>query len=321
MPKGGLTINLDSLSFIDELSEVELQDLRERLNYVGYSPAEEKTEIKSVLSLFLEDRNLESLSTKEELWIELVNYGYKLGDRILTKTNPSLYGADIEELQELLSRLGFYSEPINGVFTNEVVSSVVKFQENRGLDIDGTVGLNTVEEIRKLIRPGFDTSLNEAIKTISPGFKTESIGYSVSFNLPNVGSYKEQVDIYEKTKNLCLKNNILASFASEAGEKMGEENIINYVNNKQPVLFVSFNDSNENSIEHFKGSFSESIIGKKLSESIGNRFNIPVMGRSSNLLKNTKSVSIILNGKFYQFNEIEGILNFLLNTLNEHLST
>ena len=190
MPKGGLTISLDSLSFIDELSEVELQDLRERLNYVGYSPAEEKTEIKSVLSLFLEDRSLENLSTKEELWVELVNYGYKLGDRILTKTNPSLYGADIEELQELLSRLGFYSEPINGIFTNEVVSSVIKFQENRGLDIDGTVGLNTVEEIRKLIRPGFDTSLNEAIKTISPSFTTESIGYSVSFNLPNVGSYK-----------------------------------------------------------------------------------------------------------------------------------
>ena len=159
-PKGGLTINLNSLSFVDELSEVELQDLRERLTYVGYPPTEEITELKSILSLFLKDRSLGDLSTKEELWIELVNYGYKLGDRILTKTNPSLYGADVEELQELLSRLGFYSEPINGIFTNDVVSSVIKFQENRGLDIDGTVGLNTVEEIRKLIRPGFDTSLN-----------------------------------------------------------------------------------------------------------------------------------------------------------------
>ena len=107
-PKGGLTINLNSLSFVDELSEVELQDLRERLTYVGYPPPEKTTEIKSILSLFLEDRNLGDLSTKEELWIELVNYGYKLGDRILTKTNPSLYGADVEELQELLSRLGFY---------------------------------------------------------------------------------------------------------------------------------------------------------------------------------------------------------------------
>ncbi len=99
MPRGGLTINLESLSFVDELSEVELQDLKERLNYVGYSSTEEKAEIKSILSLFLEDRSIENLSTKEELWIELVNYGYKLGDRILTKTNPILYGADVEELQ------------------------------------------------------------------------------------------------------------------------------------------------------------------------------------------------------------------------------
>ena len=321
MPRGGLTINLESLSFVDKLSEVELQDLKERLNYVGYSPTVGVAEIKSVLSLFLEDRNLENISTKEELWVELVNYGYKLGDRILTKTNPSLYGADVEELQELLSRLGFYSEPINGIFTNEVVSSVVKFQENRGLDVDGTVGLNTVEEIRKLIRPGFDTSLNEAIKTISPGFTTGSIGYSVSFNLPNIGSYKDQVAVYEKTKNLCLEKNILASFASEAGEKIEEENIINYVNNKQPALFVSFNNSDEGFIEYFKGSFSESIIGKKLSKSIKEKFNIPIVGRASNLLKNTKSVSIIINGNFYQINKIEEILTFLLDSLNESLST
>ena len=321
MPRGGLTISLESLSFIEELSEIELQDLKERLNYVGYSSTGEKSEIKSILSLFLEDRGLKNLSTKEELWTELVNYGYKLGDRILTKTNPSLYGADVEELQELLSRLGFYSEPINGIFTNEVVSSVVNFQENRGIDVDGTVGLNTVEEIRKLIRPGFNTSLNEAIKTISPSFMTGSIGYSVSFNLPNFGSYKNQVVIYEKIKNLCLDKNIIPSFASEAGEEIREENIINYVNNKQPALFVSFNNSQENLIEYFKGSFSESIIGKRLSESINEKFDIPVVGRPSNLLKNTKSVSIIINGKFYQINKIEEILAFLLDGLNESLSS
>ena len=49
MPRGGLTINLESLSFVDELSEVELQDLKERLNYVGYSSTGEKAENKSIL--------------------------------------------------------------------------------------------------------------------------------------------------------------------------------------------------------------------------------------------------------------------------------
>jgi len=45
------------------------------------------------------------------------------------------------------------------------------------------------------------------------------------------------------------------------------------------------------------------------------------VGRSSNLLKNTKSVSIILNGNFYQINQIEEVINFLLDSLNDHLST
>ena len=271
--------------------------------------------------MFLEDRSLRSLSTKEALWVELVNYGYRLGDRILTKTNPNLYGSDVEELQELLSRLGFYSEPINGVFTKEVVSSVIKFQENRGLAIDGTVGLNTVDEIKRLIRPGFDTSLNEAIKTISPSFLSGNIGYSVSFNIPNIGNYKEQLVIYEKVKQLCLEKNILPSFASEAGEKVEEINVINYINNKQPALFVSFKDSDDSFIEYFKGSFSESIIGKKISDSISSEYNIPSVGRSSNLLKSTKSVAVLVNGKFYQIDLLEKLLNSLLDGLNESLST
>ena len=271
--------------------------------------------------MFLEDRSLQSLSTKEALWVELVNYGYRLGDRILTKTNPSLYGSDVEELQELLSRLGFYSEPINGIFTKEVVSAVIKFQENRGLAIDGTVGLNTVDEIKRLIRPGFDTSLNEAIKTITPSFLSGNIGYSVSFNIPNTANYKEQVEIYEKVKQLCLEKNILPSFASEAGEKVEEINIINYINNKQPVLFVSFKDSDESFVEYFKGSFSESIVGKKLSDSISSEYKIPSVGRSSNLLKNTKSVTLLLNGKFYQIDQIDKILNSLIDGLDESFST
>ena len=91
---------------------------------------------------------------------------------------------------------------------------------------------------------------------------TGSIGYSVSFNLPNIGSYKNQIAIYEKTKTICLENNILASFASEAGEEIEEENIINYVNNKQPALFVSFNDSDESFVDTSKEIFQKVFLGK-----------------------------------------------------------
>ena len=71
-----------------------------------------------------------------------------MGDRILNFSNPVLKGSDVEELQEMLSRLGFYSEPINSEYTKELMKSVEAFQENRGLSVDGVVGLNTAIEIK-----------------------------------------------------------------------------------------------------------------------------------------------------------------------------
>ena len=98
-------------------------------------------------------------------------------DRILFLSNPVIYGSDVEELQEYLSRLGFYSEPINSTFDSNVSKSVRLFQENRGLSVDGTVGLETAGEIRRLLRPTMKTSLNEAVKS----FKGRTSNFSICF--------------------------------------------------------------------------------------------------------------------------------------------
>ena len=84
----------------------------------------------------------------------------------------------------------------------------------------------------------------------------------------------------------------MASFASEVGEELLEKNIIKYINNKQPVLFVCFKESEEDSIEYFKGSFSESVLGSDLSQKLGEKLGVKVTGRSSDLLKNTKFLPI-----------------------------
>ena len=143
----------------------------------------------NLIELFIEDHNLTKKISKEHLWLELLNNGYVLGDRILLLSNPIIYGSDVEELQEYLSRLGFYSEPINSIFDSSVSKSVKLFQENRGLSIDGTVGLETAAEIRKLLRPTMNTSLNEAVKT----FKGSSSNLSICFDIENSGDYKEQI--------------------------------------------------------------------------------------------------------------------------------
>jgi hypothetical protein len=317
MLRGGLKISFDFSTFVDNLAKDEVEDLKSRLNYVGYSTNDDINELKAVVGVFIEDNSFGDINNKEDFWSELINFGYKLGDRILSFNNKTLYGSDVEELQELLSRMGFYSEPINGKYSKSVVEGVTKFQENRGITIDGVVGHNTVYEIKKLIRPGRDISLNEAIKSISPGLDTGIIGFNICFDIPNIGSYKQQIKFYDKVKKTSLEKGVISVFASEVNEELDINNKIEYINNLQPTLFISFNPEVNDSINYFKGTFSESLLGRKLAENLASSLQIKSIGKSSNILKQTKSVGIIINGKIYQKINIELIIESVVDTLNK----
>jgi peptidoglycan hydrolase-like protein with peptidoglycan-binding domain len=286
------------LSYINELSSDELLDLSNKIESAGYQFPADSIECKSLVELFLNDYNIEKNISKENLWLELLNHGYDLGDRILNFSNPILRGSDVEELQEMLSRLGFYSEPINSEYTKELMKAVEAFQENRGLGVDGVVGLNTAIEIKKLIRPTLDKSLNEAIK----GFKPASSALNICINIENNGEYREQVVFYESIKGSGTENGMNITFASEAGEEMSKENIISFVNKINPSLFLTFENSETQSVDYFKGKHSVSNIGKKLAENIGKKLNFNAVGKNNMFLKNTKAVSLVINGNFYQIN-------------------
>ena len=280
------------------MSSDELLDLSNKIQAAGYQFPADSLECKSLVELFLNDYNIEKTISKENLWLELLNHGYDLGDRILNFSNPVLKGSDVEELQEMLSRLGFYSEPINSEYTKELMKSVEAFQENRGLSVDGVVGLNTAIEIKKLIRPTLDKSLNEAIK----GFKPAGSALNVCINIENNGEYREQVVFYESIKGSGIENGMNITFVSEAGEEMSKENIISFVNKINPSLFLTFENNETQSVDYFKGKHSVSNIGKKLAYEIGTKLNLDSVGKNNMLLKNTKAVSLVINGNFYQIN-------------------
>ena len=69
------------------------------------------------------------------------------------------------------------------------------------------------------------------------------------------------------------------------------------------------------SINYFKGRFSESIVGKKVAEDMSKTLNIQSIGKSSNILKDTKSVGVVINGKFYQNFKIDLVIQSLFNSL------
>ena len=287
-------------------------DLSNKIQAAGYHFPENSIECRSLIELFLSDYNLEKSISKDNLWLELLNHGYSLGDRILNSSNPVLKGSDIEELQELLSRLGFYSEPINSEYTKELMKSVEAFQENRGLTIDGVVGLNTVTEIKKLIRPNLDNSLNEAIKA----FKRPGSMLNVCVYVENIGEYKDQVVFYESLKELANKSGIKVSFASEAGETLTKENIISFVNKINPSVFLTFENNQQPTVDYFQGKHSISNIGKKIAEIISSKIDKSPNGKNNMLLKNTRAVSIIINGNFYQIN-LDSIFDVISNVYSD----
>ena len=286
------------MSYIDELSSDEILDLSNKIQAAGYQFPADSFECKSLVELFLNDYSLEKTISKENLWFELLNQGYDLGDRILNFSNPVLRGSDIEELQEMLSRLGFYSDPINSEYTKDLMKAVEAFQENRGLSVDGVVGLNTAVEIKKLIRPTLDKSLNEAIKSFRP---VGSI-FNICINIENNGEYREQIVFYESIKEAGTKNGVSITFASEAGEDMSEENIVSFVNKVNPSLFITFINSQTGSVNYFEGKHSVSNIGKKLATELSLKLSLDLDGKNNMLLKNTKAVSLIINGNCYQIN-------------------
>ena len=280
------------------MSSDEILDLSNKIQAAGYQFPADSFECKSLVELFLNDYSLEKTISKENLWFELLNQGYDLGDRILNFSNPVLRGSDIEELQEMLSRLGFYSDPINSEYTKDLMKAVEAFQENRGLSVDGVVGLNTAVEIKKLIRPTLDKSLNEAIKSFKP---VGSI-FNICINIENNGEYREQIVFYESIKEAGTKNGVSITFASEAGEDMSKENIVSFVNKVNPSLFITFINSQTGSVNYFEGKHSVSNIGKKLATELSLKLSLDLAGKNNMLLKNTKAVSLIINGNFYQIN-------------------
>ena len=83
---------------------------------------------------------------------------------------------------------------------------------------------------------------------------------------------------------------------------MSKENIVSFVNKVNPSLFITFANNQTGSVNYFKGKHSVSNIGKKLATEFSSKLNLDLDGKNNMLLKNTKAVSIVINGNFYQIN-------------------
>jgi N-acetylmuramoyl-L-alanine amidase len=90
-----------------------------------------------------------------DTWNQLVEAGYRVGDRTLYLRSPAFRGDDVVELQRMLNGLGFDAGKHDGIFGPRLAKAVREFQRNWGAKPDGIVGLDTVRSLQG-IRPVAD---------------------------------------------------------------------------------------------------------------------------------------------------------------------
>ena len=81
-------------------------------------------------------------------------------------------------------------------------------------------------------------------------------------------------------------------------------------------MFLSLRNSEDLKVNFFQGKHSSSSIGERISKKIGSSMGFVSEGRSLSVLKNTKSVTLVIYGNFYQYSIID-LLSCVLEELKE----
>ncbi len=87
-----------------------------------------------------------------DTWRALVEAAWKLGDRVLYQTRPTMRGDDVRELQDRLDRIGLEVGGQDGILGPETTAAVVEFQLMQGLKADGQAGSLTIAALHRVGR-------------------------------------------------------------------------------------------------------------------------------------------------------------------------
>jgi N-acetylmuramoyl-L-alanine amidase len=100
---------------------------------------------------FQEERNLRVDGlVGADTWEQLVEAGWRLGDRTLYHRNPMFRGDDVRELQRKLNALGFDSGKEDGFYGPRTDTALRQFQRNVGDESDGIVGPHTLGVLNRM---------------------------------------------------------------------------------------------------------------------------------------------------------------------------
>jgi N-acetylmuramoyl-L-alanine amidase len=138
----------------------EVADIQERLVALGATiEAAERggtfgRSTESAVRWFQGERNLRVDGlVGADTWEQLVEAGWRLGDRTLYHRSPLFRGDDVRELQRKLNALGFDAGKEDGLYGPKTDAALRQFQRNVGDQPDGIVGPHTLSVLRRMRPP------------------------------------------------------------------------------------------------------------------------------------------------------------------------
>ncbi|MDZ7838863.1 MAG: peptidoglycan-binding protein [Actinomycetota bacterium] len=306
-------------------------DLQMRLKKLGYDLGDTQIDgffgldTENAVKKFQQERGLDSTGIVDgQTWQELVDAGYKIGDRLLYLKHPPFRGDDVRTLQYWLKSLGFYRFKENGIFCPNTHDAVIEFQKNMNLAADAIVGDGTIKHLLKLkriIEPKKTSNFpfNSRLELRKrQGMVAVAIDYGHDINEQESEQYfKEKIYICKSIANYCKQ------FLGEKGIRsiitVNDDNQslfltdrIHYANKTGSDILVSINlsysrehSANGCSSYYFKGLRSYSVNGSKIANSIQDMVvqnlglrDCRVHGSSYSILKETEMTSVLVEPGF-----------------------
>lgn len=148
----------------------EVLDVQSRLCSLGYDVGTDGVDgyfgedTRAAILLFQQESGLIADGVvADNTWCELVEAGYKAGERLLYLRIPPFRGADVLVLQRSLNCLGFNAGPEDGIFGDLTERAVLDFQKNSGLVMDGMVDDSVLRIMAKVTKDGEPHSIEAKI--------------------------------------------------------------------------------------------------------------------------------------------------------------